>query len=374
MINITLKNAKILRLAVAFVASSFMLSSAQAQGCDIQFSVDGDCLGDGTTWVYAYDITGGSTPYSILWSSGDNVAYVPGLAPGMYSVTVTGSQGCSNTMSVTTSCDKKKDTCEFRTQTPGGWGAPPRGNNPGAYLHANFADCFPNGLIIGCANTLELTSAQAVTNFLPSGGQTALLPAGNMMNPVGYGNVYAGHLTALSLSVVFDACDPDFSPGSVTLGDAVLLSGMFAGWTVQELLDESNNSIGGCGSNYMAKKLKSALAMVNENFVDGDIDEGNVGCEEGDPKSLINTTELSVYPNPASDLMTLELMTGSTGLVEVAIVDVTGRVVLPARSISVQADMLKQISLDVSTLQNGTYLITVLAEGSITSKTIMVTE
>ena len=360
-----------------FVASSFMLSNAHAGDCDIAFDIEGACLGDGTTWVYVSNITGGTTPYSILWSTGDVVAYVPGLAPGIYSVTITGDEGCATTLSVTTDCDKPKDdTCMFRTQTPGGWGAPPNGNNPGAYLHANFTSCFPDGLIIGCDNTLELTSAQAITDFLPSGGAPKYLPAGNLVDPTNYKNVFSGHLTALTLAATFDACDTSFSPGYTTLGEAYLLSGPLQGLTVQELLDEANNSIGGCGSSYSKNQLKSALAMVNENYVDGTIDEGNIGCEEEGEKSLDSnvSTELSIYPNPASDLMTLELMTSSNGTVEVAIMDVTGRIVLPARSISVQADMLQRISLDVSTLQNGTYLVTVLAEGSITSKTIMIAD
>lgn len=374
--NTTLKNARVLRFAMALIASSFMFSAAQAQICKIDFDINGGCDSDGTGWAEVSNVVWDGGSYTVSWSNGATGNPITGLSDGIYTATVEGFNKCVLSKSVTIECEKpEEDTCMFRTQTPGGWGAPPNGNNPGAYLHANFASCFPNGLTIGCTNTLVLNSAQDVTNFLPSGGQPALLPAGSLVNPTNYGNVYAGHLTALTLSVAFDACDPNFSPGSITLGEATLLSGMFAGWTVQELLDESNNSIGGCGSSYNRNKLKSALAMVNENYVDGNMDKGNVGCEEEEPKSLINnSTELSIYPNPASDLMTLELMTSSTGLVEVAIMDVTGRVVLPARSISVKADMLKQINLDVSDLQNGTYLVTVLAEGSITSTTIMVTE
>ncbi len=65
----------------------------------------------------------------------------------------------------------------FRTQTQGGWGAIPNGNNPGVYVHTNFAAAFPSGLTIGCSsgNKLVLTSAQAVTDFLPSGTTPAVL-------------------------------------------------------------------------------------------------------------------------------------------------------------------------------------------------------
>src|SRR5690349_2149654 len=39
---------------------------------------------------------------------------------------------------------------QLRTQTQGGWGAAPAGNNPGTYLHANFQAAFSDGLTVGC--------------------------------------------------------------------------------------------------------------------------------------------------------------------------------------------------------------------------------
>src|SRR5205085_783181 len=65
------------------------------------------------------------------------------------------------------------DCGQLRTQTPGGWGAKPAGNNPGTYLYAHFAAAFPSGLTVGVTPNynIKLTSPQAVTNFLPSGGK-----------------------------------------------------------------------------------------------------------------------------------------------------------------------------------------------------------
>src|ERR1043165_4191897 len=54
----------------------------------------------------------------------------------------------------------------LRTQTQGGWGASPAGNNPGTYLHAHFNATFSGGLTLGCYPNnyyIKLTSAQAVT-------------------------------------------------------------------------------------------------------------------------------------------------------------------------------------------------------------------
>ncbi|GLB50763.1 T9SS type A sorting domain-containing protein [Neptunitalea lumnitzerae] len=45
--------------------------------------------------------TGGSTPYTYLWSNGTTTATASNLAPGTYTVTVTNNEGCSDTASIT---------------------------------------------------------------------------------------------------------------------------------------------------------------------------------------------------------------------------------------------------------------------------------
>ncbi len=167
---------------------------------------------------------------------------------------------------------------DFRTQTQGGWGAVPHGSNSGKYLHNHFAAAFPNGLSVGCTNTLKLTTAQAVTDFLPSGGPAAVLGQ-NYVNPGNtLNNVLAGQLVALSLSVGFDNYDPNFSASSVSMGSLVVSSGTFAGWSINSILAEANKVLGGCASNYTASQLSSVLASINENFDNGTTNNGFVGC------------------------------------------------------------------------------------------------
>lgn len=170
------------------------------------------------------------------------------------------------------------DCGQLRTQTPGGWGAEPNGNNPGTYLHANFAAAFPNGLTVGCTPNynINLTTAQAITNLLPTGGKAAALTQ-NYTDPAEIKNVLVGHLVALTLSTGFDVYDANFGQAGIQLGQMEINSGAFAGWTVNAFLAEANKTLGGCGTYSLQDVLTTATA-INENYVDGTIDKGYLVC------------------------------------------------------------------------------------------------
>ena len=177
-----------------------------------------------------------------------------------------------------------EDCGPLRTQTPGGWGAPANGNNPGAYLTANFDDAFGDFITVGCYPGdfyIKLTSAQAIINLLPTGGQAKKLTA-NATDPASIQNVLVGHLVALTLSVGFDEFDADFGAGGVNLGDMVIGSGTFEGWTVSAFLEEANKVLGGCSTTYTIQQVLTTASAINENYVDGKIDLGCLECPNAD--------------------------------------------------------------------------------------------
>lgn len=223
-------------------------------------------------------VTGGTSPYTYLWSNQATTANLSNIAAGVYAVTITDANGCKTEASVTIT--QPSGSCNgYRTQTQGGWGSTPSGNNPGSYLHAHFAAAFPNGLEIGCNNKLRLTTAQAVTDFLPSGSSASALPSGTLTNPgSGYNNVLAGQLVAATLSITFDAYDTDFGSNASLLRDARIGSGTFQGWSVQQVIAEANRKIGGCTSAYSFSDLNAALSRINENFVDGNVTGSFLVC------------------------------------------------------------------------------------------------
>lgn len=275
------------------------------------------------------------------------------------------------------------DTCQLRTQTQGEWGAQPNGNDPAAYLHANFANAFPFGLTVGgtCPNgrKLMLTSAQAVTDFLPSTGPATKLPPGTMVDPTGYGNNLAGQLVATSLSVGLDAADPDFGSGSTSLGSTYVTQGVFLGMSVNFVVGLANAKIGNCGGPYSLKQLNKVLNTINKNFQNGTVDNGFLTCEkkEHDSARLMTTAdegtdELLAYPNPTSDKLMVRTLTSADGQVTVRLMDITGRAVVTGLTYNAVAGELRESALDVSGLQSGVYVLLVQRDGHTMTETIVV--
>lgn len=173
---------------------------------------------------------------------------------------------------------------QLRTQTQGGWGSQGAGDNPGAYRDAHFDAAFPEGIILGCDYTLTLTSAEAVRAFLPSGGPASALTE-NLVNPAGYGNVLAGQLIAATLSAGFDAYDAYFAASDVALGDMLISSGDFEGYTVSEVLEAANAYFGGCQNGTSGTALVRVLTGINESHTDGTGSTGFLTCPESEDEN-----------------------------------------------------------------------------------------
>lgn len=272
------------------------------------------------------------------------------------------------------------DCGQLHTQTPGGWGAEPHGNNPGTYLHTNFAAAFPNGLQVGCsANySINLTTAQAITDLLPTGGKAAVL-TGSSTNPPAIKNVLVGHLVALTLSTGFDAYDPDFGQAGITLGQMEIGSGTFAGWTVSDFLAEANNVLGGCSTNYTPAQVLETATAINENYVDGKMDGHFLDCPTNETGRMItgrraaesqNITGFHAQPNPTRGQFQFQLDNKQAGMAQVQITNSNGTIV--ERKAVPLAGKGQTLRFDLSRQAAGIYLVRVMtSEGVQTQKIVL---
>jgi hypothetical protein len=279
---------------------------------------------DGTATASAY---GGTAPYRYSWNTIplQTTATATSLSAGSYIVTVTDANGCTEQSSVTVQSNGEVECPNaFKTYGQGAWGAPANGNNTGIYLNAHFASAYPNGLKIGdCGRFILLTSSTAVRNFLPSGSAPRQLNAGILTNPSRqiYTNVFAGHLVSLNLNMTFDSLDAAFGNSSSLVKNATIKSGMFTGWTVQQLYNEANRVIGCGGSNSYINALKDAVEDINESWEGGQKSNDYLNCPAGNSfadnqsnSELYNyDANVSVYPNPARDKVQIGYMMSGAG-------------------------------------------------------------
>jgi len=337
----------------------------------------GDVLCVGGTASVSANVTGGTPPYSYLWSNGATTQTV-NLPVGNFSVTVTDANGCA----ISQSFEVKLLTCNgFTTVTQGGWGAKAAGNNWGTYRDLNFASAFPSGLTIGAdSRFLKLTTAKAVDDFLPSATTPRALNAGTMVNPgSGYKNVLAGQVVALTLNLRFDEVNPSFSSSSTWLGNLIVISGTFTGWTVSQVLAEANNVLGGVASSYSADQMNEIVDAINNNYDNGTVNLGLLGCPcsstvklleknaIGDGEVIIKNQITSanddskVYPNPTRGDINLSFENADGGNVSAYLFNPNGRMTADlSKNVSRQGNRVT-ISYQNYGLLEGVYILTVKA-------------
>jgi hypothetical protein len=273
----------LLNYAVTYVNGNFTITKApltitannktKVQGAAnpvLDGTISGVVNGDAITAAYATTATTTSPvgQYPITSAAVD-----PNGRLGNYTVTLV-----PGTLTVTSSaCDVNG----YTTYSQGGWGSKPNGNNPGALLAANFADVYPNGLTLGGDKTLKFTSAYAIERYLPAGGSPSVLTSSYVNPTSSKGGTLSAQLLAVQLAV-------DFSDAGVLkagLGDLVFVSGAAAGQSLRDVLAMANTVFGGqtsaLPSGMSLSGLASLLESVVNNFHEGTVNQGLLGCGDG---------------------------------------------------------------------------------------------
>ena len=300
------------------------------------------CSSSASTSTVSVTATGGQSPYTYSWNTSpvQNSATATVSASGTYTCTVTGSNGCSASCSTTITL-AAASCVGIRTETQSTWGSTSTSSAQVAYMHGNFTSAFPapNYLTIGCGQRqVRFTTSQAVAAALPLYGDFSLLPTGTTVNPGGtVNNSLLGNLTALKLNVRFDEVSASFSSSTVMLKDMIVAQGTFAGWTVQQIVDLGDQTLGGCVSTYTFNTVNTIVRNINSGYQGGTMNSGLLTCpgmsafavENGEGHgSLADELRAVAYPNPTLGATTISI----TGLdpaapLEVRVFDLSGAMV-----------------------------------------------
>lgn len=125
-------------------------------------------------------------------------------------------------------------------------------------LRKSFRDHFPEGMSLGCEENIKLAAFEDVLPALQ--GKDQLL----------------AELLALRLTLALGGVE-GAGPG---LEAMEVRRGPFTGWSIDDLLEETEAVLGGCVSNYSASQMADVLATINRNFLPGQSEHGVLACPE----------------------------------------------------------------------------------------------
>jgi len=159
--------------------------------------------------------------------------------------------------------------------TQGGWGAPPNGNNWGAFLKSNFNNLYSGGgLTVGGDATdntspygMKFVNAKKIEDYLPAGSTPGALSHDYQNPTTTESGVFGGQVLTLRLSVDFDAAGlMPLPPGGKPIGEFTLVDPLspYNGQTVSQILAAAETALSGGGGNIGT--LNSLVDSINNGF------------------------------------------------------------------------------------------------------------
>jgi len=311
-----------------------------------------NCFGDSTGAVSALSPTGGTAPYTYLWSNGSTSSSISGLPAGNYNGTITDANGCT-------------------LSSPTGFTI----TQPATALSLNG---FPTVGDISCNGSCD----GSVTGLVPTGGVTPYTYSwsNGATTPDVTGlcaGTYNGTITdangcTLSSPTGFVLAEPDTISIQAIITDATAvgsadgaINAVVSGGTAPYTIDWSN----GATTEDITGVVKGTYVVTVTDF-NGCIDAatfvvgGPVGISVLDKEGAI-----SIYPNPASTNMSINITLPEVAPVTVKVFDMKGGLV---HEVSGKALQSHNLLLDVSKWAEGIYNVTITSMNETTTKRIAV--
>ncbi len=309
------------------------------------------CFGESTGAVTGLNPTGGTPPYTYLWSNGATTQDITGLAAGTYNGTVTDANGCT-------------------LSSPTGFTVtqPAAALNLAGFPTATDVTC--NGAADGAVSDLMPTGGTAPYTFLWSNGATTAgltgLDAGTYN-----GTITDANGCTLSSPTGFTINEPDSLDVQGVVTDATAAGGDGAidatvtGGTTPYAYDWDNGAttedITGLDKDMYALTATDVNGCFKTTIFTV---AGPVGISILDKEGAVN-----IYPNPASSDLSISITLPEVAPVTVKIFDMTGALV---QEISGKALQNHNLLLDVSNWAAGVYNVTISSLNQTTTKRISV--
>ena len=281
--------------------------------------------------------TGGTMPYSYLWSNSQTTDMASGLAAGTYYVTITDAASCISTTSVTI------------TQ--------PSALTGSTAITTNIS-C--NGAGDGEA-TVSPSGGTSPYAFAWGNGQTAATATGLSAGPLGV--------------VITDANGCTHIPADVTLTEPTAVNVSTPITTIPSSAGATDGSIALTGTggtspytyNWSDGQNTATATGLGVGTYDVTITDAN-GCEfvvnnlnmPDGPTALVtnnNNLQINLFPNPADKMATLQISLNSSADLNIQISNVTGQIL---RSINDAQVTNAQYQLDLTDFPAGVYFVKVM--------------
>jgi hypothetical protein len=219
--------------------------------------------GTGAQYVWSVSngtITAGQGTTNITWTAGTDTNKQVCIC-----VTITTAPGCVSQCCTYVPLKPSPTGCTF---TPGGWGAPPSGNNVATILTNMFPKLYPKGFVVGGTYTMKFSYASNITVYLPAGTTPGVLKKSytNPVNPTEAGE-FGSQVMCLKLNI--DASNNGYTkPGLANLKIAPGFP--LAGTKLSDLLILVNKVLGGqtsaLPSGVSVSDLTGLMSAVAGNF------------------------------------------------------------------------------------------------------------